>query len=271
MAQPTPTTPGAPEPTIATPRTNAPFTSTSERPIAAVQRALAVLDCLAAEPADLGTNEIARRVGSNASSVSRLLATLARQEYVRRIPSTGRYRLGLRLVELGQSALARVDLREVARPHLLALTAASGETATLSVPGEATPMTVDFVQSPSSVRSVAQVGRPSVAHATATGKVFLAFAGPLAGTAMTPYTSRTITDPAELAAQIDLIRRRGWAHAVREREEDLNALAAPVRAGATLVGVIGLQGPADRFRPKVMRGAVEVLLDHCAELASEYR
>ncbi len=283
MPQPTPTTPRAPEPTAATPRTNAPFTSTSERPIAAVQRALAVLDCLAAEPADLGTNEIARRVGSNASSVSRLLATLARQEYVRRVPSTGRYRLGLRLVELGQSALARVDLREVARPHLLALTAASGETATLSVPGEATPMTVDFVQSPSSVRSVAQLGRPAVPHATATGKVFLAYRvvkrepygehagirpGEYADRALVAYTRRTITNPRDLAEELAGVRAHGFAQALGEREIELNAIAVPVlAAGGELVAMLGLQGPASRFDLGAMHAVLNRLREHGHQLA----
>ncbi len=259
------------------------FTSTSERPIAAVQRALAVLDCLAAEPADLGTNEIARRVGSNASSVSRLLATLAREEYVRRVPSTGRYRLGLRLVELGHSALARVDLREVARPHLIALTAVSGETATLSVPGEETPMTVDFVQSPSSVRSVAQLGRPAVPHATATGKVFLAYrdvkrdhlgadssmrAGAYADRALIAYTRRTITDTRSLAEELAGVRAHGFAQAMGERENELNAIAVPVlAAGGELVAMLGLQGPASRFDHSAMHAVLDRLREHGQQLA----
>ncbi len=259
------------------------FTSTSERPIAAVQRALAVLDCLAAESGDLGTNEIARRVGSNASSVSRLLGTLAAQEYVRRIPSTGRYRLGLRLVELGHSALARVDLREVARPHLLALTAASGETATLSVPGEGTPMTVDFVQSPSSVRSVAQLGRPAVPHATATGKIFLAYRdvkrdsitehpgtrqGEYADRALIAYTRRTITDPRELADELAKVRAHGFAQALGERETELNGIAVPVlAAGGELVAILGLQGPASRFDRAAMKAILDRLREHGQQLA----
>jgi len=238
---------------------------------------------LAADSADLGTNEIARRVGSNASSVSRLLGTLARQEYVRRIPSTGRYRLGLRLVELGHSALARVDLREMARPHLVALTAASGETATLSVPGEATPMTVDFVQSPSSVRSVAQLGRPAVPHATATGKVFLAYRavkrehleehagawpGEYADRALIAYTRRTITDPRELADELANVRARGFAQALGERESELNAIAVPVlAAGGELVAMLGLQGPASRFDAGAMNAIIDRLREHGHQLA----
>src|SRR5262245_56000189 len=100
------------------------------RHVAAVERAVAVLDALSAE--ELGTNEVARRTGLTPSSASRQLATLAAAGLVERVEATGRYRLGLRLVELGNAALARLDMRELARPHLRALVEATGETATLS-------------------------------------------------------------------------------------------------------------------------------------------
>jgi len=138
----------------------------AHRHVAAVTRALAVLDALADGEAELGTNELARRTGINASTVSRLLATLAGAGLVERVAGTGRYRLGLRLVQLGNAALERLDLRAIARPHLRELVAITDETATLSAPGERNAVTIDFVQSPSSVQSVARVGRPSVAHAT---------------------------------------------------------------------------------------------------------
>src|SRR5260370_817927 len=105
------------------------------RHVAAVERALAVLDALSNGDSELGTNEIARRTGINASTVARLLATLAGAGMVERVTATGRYRLGLRLLQLGNTVLARLDLREVARPHLQALVAKTGETATLSAPG----------------------------------------------------------------------------------------------------------------------------------------
>lgn len=169
---------------------------TTDRPILTVERAIAVLDALADSPTDLGTLEIARRTGINASSASRLLATWPGTELVRRAPDSGRYRLGLRLVQLGNAALSRADLRDVARPHLAALAEVTGETTTLSVPGEHTAMTVDFVQSPSSVRSVAQIGRPSIPHATSIGKVFLAYgegAGHAGDEPLHAYTRGTIT------------------------------------------------------------------------------
>ena len=248
------------------PRTGQP----AVRRVAAVERAFAVLDALADGSPDLGTNEIARRTGINPSSVSRLLATLAAGGLVEYVPESGRYRLGIRLLQLGQAVLARLDLREVARPHLRRLAGETGETATLSAPGEHEAVTVDFVQSASSVQSVARLGRPSVAHATATGKALLAFGtAELAPGRLRAFTARTITDRGRLAVELARVRKRGFATAVGEREKDLNAIAAPVfGGGGDLVGVVGVQGPASRFTPVAMQAAVEPLLERAAAISA---
>jgi IclR family acetate operon transcriptional repressor len=237
------------------------------RPVETVQRAIAVLHELAASPVDLGHKEIASRTGINGSTVSRLLSTLVGDELVSRVETTGHFRLGPRLVELGNAALARVDIREQCRPHLEALTDATGETTTLSLPYREGTITVDFVQSPSSVRSVAEVGRPSIAHATATGKVFLAYTGTAVPRVLPAYTDRTITDHGILEAQIAEIRQRGWAQAVGERETGLNAIACPLLSGGSLRAIIGIQGPAQRFGPKAMRSAARTLSDHCLAMS----
>jgi DNA-binding IclR family transcriptional regulator len=239
------------------------------RRVAAVERAFAVLDVLADGQAELGTNEIARRTGINPSTVSRLLATLVSAGFVEHVAASGRYRLGLRLLELGNAVLARLDLREIARPHLQALAEATGETATLSAPGEGHAVTVDFVQSSSTVQSVARLGRPSVAHATATGKLLLAFGGQEAPDRPERYTERTLTDPAALGAEIARVRERGFAEAVGEREEGLNALAAPIWGPQReLVGMLGVQGPGLRLGRAAMRAALPMLLERAAAATS---
>jgi DNA-binding IclR family transcriptional regulator len=231
------------------------------RRVAAVERALAVLDALGAGE-ELGTNELARRTGINASTVSRLLATLAAGRFVEHVPESGRYRLGLRLLELGNSVGERLDLRAVARPHLEDLVAQTGETATLSAPAERDAVTVDFVQSRASVQSVAHVGRRSVAHATATGKVLLAFGEvELPSLPLEEFTRRTITDRGALEREIERVRRRGYADAAGEREEELHAIAAPVfDARGSLAAILGVQGPAFRFDRGAMREALPALL-----------
>jgi DNA-binding IclR family transcriptional regulator len=242
---------------------DAPRPSASRREVGSVARALALLDTLAESESGLGVNELARRIGVNASTASRLLATLERGHLVERSPG-GPYRLGLRLVALSDRVLARLDVRERARPWLTSLVEETGETATLSVPGAGEAITVDFVPAGSSVVSMARLGRPSVSHATAAGKVMLAF-GPDAGSGseagataeLVAYTERTITDPGTLSAELESVRERGIAEADGEREADLAAMAAPVLGrGGELVAIIGLQGPSARL-PAAKRRALD--------------
>ena len=237
------------------------------RQVAAVQRAIAIIDELATARTELGTNEIARRTGINVSTISRILATLTAGGLVDHVSATGRYRLGIGVVRLANSV--GLDIRSLVRPHLEELGSRIGETATLSVAGEHEAFTLDFVQSPLTVRSVAEVGRTSVAHATAVGKVFLAFGGRLRGGTLKAFTERTIVDRAVLEVQVAKARETGWAQALGEREEDLNAVAAPIldRSGK-LVAILGVQGPAIRFSPRAMRAAVELLTDKAVFISS---
>jgi IclR family acetate operon transcriptional repressor len=239
------------------------------RQVESVQRAITVLNELGEAHEELGTNEIARRTGLNVSTVSRLLATLVDGGLVRHFPATGRYRLGIRILQLASVARESLDIPVLARPYLEELTQLTGETATLSMPGRRDVLTVDFAQSDSSVRSVAAIGRNSVAHATAVGKVFLAWGGQLPEGELAAYTGQTVTDPAELAVQIDRVRTQGWAQAAGEREAELNAVAAPVcDATGRLVAILGVQGPATRFTQRAMRTAAGAVRERAALIAS---
>jgi IclR family acetate operon transcriptional repressor len=238
------------------------------RPVGSVTRAIALLDVLAEHPGGLGVNELARRIAVNASTASRLLATLEQGRLVER-EAGGPYHLGMRLVTLADGVLERLDVRELARPRLRRLAAETGETATLSVPAESEAVTVDFVRGESSVVSLARIGRPSVAHATAVGKVVLAH-GAQAPDTLTAYTPRTITAHDALASEVAATRERGWGDAAGEREPDLNAVAAPVldRTGA-LAAVLGVQGPASRLDAQRRAAIAALLLDEARALAAQ--
>jgi len=242
----------------------------STRRIGAAERAIALLDTLA-EAGELGTNEIARRTGMTPSTVSRQLGTLAASGLVERVAANGRYRLGLRIVHLANALLARLDVREVARPHLAALVEATGETATLSVPGDEDAITVDFVPGSHYVQPVSKLGRPSVGHATSAGKVMLAFSGrELPDEPLRAYTPRTITDRQALAREIAQVRDRGWARAVGEREPDLTALAAPIRSSrGELEAIVALQGPSSRFDDAAVDAAIPLLVERADAISRE--
>jgi DNA-binding IclR family transcriptional regulator len=241
------------------------------QPVGSVARAIALLDAIAESEDGGRVGELARRIGVNPSTASRLLGTLEAGGLVEREPG-GPYRLGLKLVALSDRVLGQLDVRDRARPWLSWLVQETGETATLSVPGGGEAITVEFVPSPSSVVSLARLGRPSVAHATAAGKVMLAF-GPPTGAAgsrdqeLAVFTERTITDPGALAEELERVRGAGIAEAVGEREPDLNALAAPVVGrGGELVAILGLQGPAARLPASTRRSLRDPLLRAAREL-----
>ncbi len=239
------------------------------RQVAAVQRAIAVLDELAGARAELGTNEIARRTGINVSTISRILATLTSGGLVEHVAATGRYQLGIGVIRLASAAAERLDIRSLAHPHLADLASRTQETATVSIPGGHEAITLDYVQSPLSVRSVAEVGRASAAHATAVGKVFLAHGGFIPDGPLPAFTERTIVDHDVLRADVALVRERGWGQALGEREEDLNAVAVPVLdPSGRLAAILGVQGPAVRFSPRVMRSAVELLMERAARISA---
>jgi DNA-binding IclR family transcriptional regulator len=238
----------------------------SRERVASSQRALAILDLLAAE-GPMGTNEIARRLGTTASTVSRQLGTLVASRYAEHEPETGRYRPGIRLLHVANLVLLRLDVRTVARPHLEAIVEETGESATLSVAGDLDAVTIDFVPGPHAV-GVTQLGRPSVAHATAAGKAALAFTGRRPEPPLRAYTQRTITDPAALEAELGRVRRAGFAAAYEEREAGLNAIAAPVfGSDESLAGIVALQGPLPRFGRVPARRALPVLVARAAAIS----
>ena len=218
----------------------------------------------------MGTNELARRTGLPASTVSRQLGTLAATGLVEQDAETGRYRLGIHVVRLANAVLARLDVRRVARPHLEELVRITGETATLHVPGEDDAVTVDFVPSAHFIQHVSQLGRPSIAHATSAGKVMLAFAGrPLPRGPLRAYTPRTITSTRALAAEIATVRDQGYAEAVEEREPGLAAVAAPVWSSTgALAAIVALQGPTARFGRAEVAAAVAPLLERAAAISA---
>jgi DNA-binding IclR family transcriptional regulator len=242
------------------------------RPVASVGRAIALLEALGATSEGLGVNELARRIGVNPSSASRLLATLEGGGLVARRPGGG-YQLGLRFVTLADRALARLDVRELARPHLNALVARTGETATLSLPVGGEAVTVDFVPGTSSVVSMARVGRPNTLHATAIGKTMLAFGAAATlpdADQLAPLTSRTIVDRDTLARAVEEVRERGWGESVGEREDDLAALAAPVRGtDGRLAAIIGMQGPLARMSDVRRAEMLPLLLETATLLSGE--
>ena len=182
-----------------------------------VEKALRVLSAFPADGREVSLTELSVSSGIERSIVYRILYTCRQQGFVSKSPRTRRYRLGKRLVELGQVATALQDLRQIALPVMRQLSDTTGESILLCVCSDGEGVCVEGVEPPdTSIRFVTRVGERFPIHAGAAGKVLLAFQPDdvLEEHLRTPlrrYTENTITDPARLRHELATIRARGYA------------------------------------------------------------
>lgn len=196
-----------------------------------------------------GVSAVARALGLPKSTSHRLLAALVGRGLVER-DAEGRYRPGLRLLALGLGVLEREPVVVAARRVLEDEAAASGETLFLAAARAGGLIVLDKAEGTGFLRAAPRVGATVPVHATATGKLYLAFAADqLAGSDGLParYTPRIRTGARALARELALVRRRGWATNREEWVPGLAVVAAPVRAAGRLQAVVALAAPAVRL------------------------
>lgn len=219
----------------------------------AVRRALRVLKSLAAAGTDVELADLTRRAGLARTTTHRLLSALESEGLVARNPATGGYRLGAALVALGAAAARSHDLRELAAPLLRQLAEATGETASLEIPVAGGMLVLDEVFGTQQLNVTASVGTTWAMHATSTGKAYLA-ALPgdgwrnACGATLAAFTPRTLVDGSRLAADVERIRRRGYALVVEELAEGFSAVgAAALDAAGNPVAALSVGGPSARL------------------------
>jgi DNA-binding IclR family transcriptional regulator len=221
--------------------------------VQSIERAFAVLGALADGP--VGVTEVADRVALPKSTVARLLGSLQREGVVEQVPGGTRYRLGARIASLAAGVASTSSLVALARPHLVELASALGETAGLSVPDGFQVHYIDQVDTTHQVQIRDWTGTHVPMHAVSSGLVMLA-AMPDAELErflerpLERFTDRTMTDSTALRDRLAHIRTDGYAWVHEEFAEGLNSVAAPVtdRAG-DVVAAVHVHGPSYRFPP----------------------
>ncbi|GAA3743018.1 DNA-binding IclR family transcriptional regulator [Spinactinospora alkalitolerans] len=221
--------------------------------IQSVERAAAVLRLLAAAGRRLGVAELATALGLPKATVHGILRTLQHVGFVEQEEHSGKYHLGAALLHLGNSYLDVNELRTRALNWSDALATRSGESVRIGVPHEEQVLLVHHVFRPDDSFQVLDVGALLPVHATALGKVLLAYAPHTAGAPeemadLKAFTSRTITSGGHLLAELAGVRDRGWACDLEEMVEGEVSVAAPIRDGrGHTVGAIGVSGAVERL------------------------
>jgi DNA-binding IclR family transcriptional regulator len=239
----------------------------------AIDKAIAVLECLEAAAGSQSLAEITATTGLPKPTVHRILSTLERHAFVRKLPDRN-YAFGTRIIALGIFAASQNSLVTAARPLLDRLVVSCGETVHLGVLEGTALLYLDRREPVDAAVRLATLPSPLTSlHASAAGKVLLAYGDSelqeaVLAAGLVRYNARTIVDADVLAAELETIRARGFAVNEEERNEGVRAIGVPVRnrAGA-VVAALSAAGPVQRVDDEKLHQMQGLLAAAAAELS----
>jgi len=222
--------------------------------IQVIERMMHLLDALAGHGAPVNLKQLATQTRLHPSTAHRILGVMVENRLVDRI-EPGTYRLGIRLLELGNLVKSRISVRQEALPHMQRLHQQLGETVNLSVRHDDEVVYVERTSASNSMMRVIHIiGARAPLHITAVGKIFLSSDGPekslqyIRRTGLPKYTENTLTDAGSLAQELETIRRQGYALDNEEAEKGVSCIGAGIyNDEGRLVAGLSVSAPSDRL------------------------
>ena len=239
--------------------------------VQSLARAFAILEAMADAGGEIGLSQLATQAQLPPATIHRLVRTLVDLGYVRQEPSR-EYALGPRLVRLGD--ISSGLLTRWATPYLQKVVDVLGESTNLAILDGDQIMYVAQAPGSHSMRMFTEVGRRAQAHCTAVGKAMLAqlpaekVDGILRRSGMPAMTEHTITDRAQFARELALIRERGCALDEGEQELGVRCVAVALPSNSTRAAT-SISGPLTRMTDTLIQSAVPLLTDTAGALAEE--
>lgn len=238
---------------------------------AAFTKFIAVLQIIADAPGQLTIADVCERSKLPRPSVYRIIAALRAEGF---LSSAERFTLGPRLISLASQSWEKFDLRTAASEQLMRLRDETGETVHLAVPSGTEMVYIDKLESQQTVRMTSRIGTRVSLHASAVGKAYLAMLPAdeqrklMKQIDYVSFTAHTIASQKQLAADLEVTRKRGYAVDSEETEVEIHCLGAAIsdRTGCP-VGSISVSVPKFRFDKAASRKYPK-LLRECADAVS---
>jgi IclR family acetate operon transcriptional repressor len=231
-----------------------------------------IIEALAAAGQPMRLTALASQLGEPKAKMHRHLSTLKHLGFVDQDAKTETYRLGLKLVYIGQSAIDQFDLRRLAEPYMSRLRDLTRQTIVLSTPANGDAIINAVVESPNLVTISVRLGYRLPAHASAQGRLNLAFAPAavqqrILARKLQAFTPRTLVDPAQMRERLAQIRRELFDVSMDETLLGISAVAAPIlNFDNELVGAIAIVGttqdvhePVDPEQLKLLRACTKAI------------
>lgn len=211
------------------------------------QMAFMIIEVMAEIGKPVALSDLARRIGASKVRVFRFLRTLLSMGYVLQDPETEKYRLSYKLYHIGQALADSTDILREARPVMVELRDTTGFTVSFSQMESTGMRILDMVRTQQPVEIVTRPGALLDFHASAQGKIALAFGGAqLSAGPLRSWTGETQVDAAQLMAEVQAVRAQGWAEAPNQTLQGVTAVAAAVfDMKGDFVATLTIAGPTN--------------------------
>jgi IclR family transcriptional regulator, KDG regulon repressor len=226
----------------------------SDGSLKSVRKALQILELFTFDTPELPISDLVKKLSMPKVSVYRFLRVLMKNSFVSQNKQTKKYRLGIKIFELGSIVVRNFDLREVAFPLIVELSKRSGETVHLGVLDNQQVVSIEGVESDQSLRISLPIGKRVYLHSTGIGKAILAFLPEqevkeiVRQKGLPPFTNNTIVHIDQLMKEIQLIKKRGYSIDNEENEHGIRCVAAPIfDVNKQVVASISISGPSIRI------------------------
>lgn len=243
--------------------------------VQSVERALTILEILSHYNNGLGVTELSEKVNLHKSTVYRLLSTLIEKGYVMQDEETNKYKITLKLFEIGNKKVESMDLLSLSKPYTRKLMESVNEVVHLVVRDKNEIIYIDKVEANNTIRMSSSVGKRYPMYCTANGKAILAHLPNSKlfeiwnNSKVKKNTKNTITDIGVLIEQLKIIKEKGYAIDNEECEIGVVCVGAPIfnRFGE-IEGAVSISGPSIRMTDEKKEIVVKVVTK-CAHLISK--
>ena len=246
--------------------------------IKSIEKALNLLEFLSKNGNEIGIAEISEKMNMGLSTVHRILNTLKNRGYILQNQKTAKYRLGMKLFELGCEVRSTKNLIKTIRPYLRKLSKMTNETANLAILEDKEVVYLDTIESSETLRTEIIQGSRTPAHCTALGKTLLACLEDIdfeqlygSDENIISITPQSISSLEELKKELRIVQKQGYALDVEESIIGINCIGVPIfNVNQEAIAAISITGPASRFTLDKMENTKEQLFSISKEISKSF-
>jgi DNA-binding IclR family transcriptional regulator len=250
--------------------------SPKEYKVHSLERGLDLIELLAEDSTEKSLSELSKKASFNQSTTHRVISALKSRGYVRQNPSNSKYRLTLKLFELGNKIIRRFNIKEAAEPILKELAKRTQESIYLIIRDGDDALCIDRIDGNPFVRILSlEIGGRQPLHLGAAPKVLLAYNDEkeidriIEEKGLEAWTAQTITNPIQLKDELEKIRRQGYALSASDVTEGVAAIGFPIfNSDNKVIASISTAGMKDSFTEKRIEEIIEILKAASAQLSN---